>query len=186
MAYKSAQDFGLDVNGQAMERSAFWLDEMTDPVTGRCGYTARGEMSSREPGDHAARFPPQKGEALTAVALMCRFFLGQDPRQTPAMQQAADLLLKKPPVWREDEGVIDHYYWYYGTYALYQMGGRHWHSWSKHLTRAVIKTQRSDGDYLGSWDPVGVWGDEGGRVYSTAMLVLTLEAYYRYTRVFVR
>ena len=35
---------------------------------------------------------------------------------------------------------------------------------------------------LGSWDPIGAWGEDGGRVYSTAILVLTLEAYYRYSR----
>ena len=49
-----------------------------------------------------------------------------------------------------------------------------------------MRTQRTDGPYVGSWDPVGVWGEDGGRVYATATLVLTLEAYYRYTRVLVR
>ena len=29
----------------------------------------------------------------------------------------------------------------------------------------------------GSWDPKCAWGEDGGRVYSTAILVLTLEAY---------
>ena len=28
------------------------------------------------------------------------------------------------------------------------------------------------------------WGDEGGRVYSTALLTMCLEVYYRYGRVF--
>ena len=34
----------------------------------------------------------------------------------------------------------------------------------------------------GPWDPTGGWGEDGGRVYSTANLVLTLEAYYRYSK----
>ena len=53
------------------------------------------------------------------------------------------------------------------------------------LERAVGPNQHSDkGDRnnFGSWDPVGAWGEDGGRVYSTAILVLTLEAYYRYSR----
>ena len=33
----------------------------------------------------------------------------------------------------------------------------------------------------GSWDPIGVWACCGGRVYSTAMLALGLEAPYRMT-----
>ena len=58
----------------------------------------------------------------------------------------------------------------------------YWDNWSKKLTPAVVKTQREEGNFKGSWDAVGAWGEDGGRVYSTATLVLTLEAYYRYTR----
>jgi hypothetical protein len=42
--------------------------------------------------------------------------------------------------------------------------------------------QRGDGNFKGSWDPNGVWGEDGGRVYSTAILVLTLQADYRHAR----
>jgi hypothetical protein len=185
MAYKSAKDFGLMVNNQTFNIVAQYFDEVTDPVNGRCGYTRRGELSSRHAGDHATRFPPEKGETLTAVGLMIRFFLGQDPEKHKVMVTAADTILKKPPVWNRD-GSIDHYYWYYATYALYQMGRNHWRQWSRHLTAAVVKTQREDGNFKGSWDPDGAWGEDGGRVYSTATLVLTLQAYYRYTRVLVR
>jgi len=185
MAYKTGRDFDLQVNDRALDLCGVWLDDVTDPITGRCGYTERGTPSSRRRGDHGTRFPPEKGECLTAVGLLSRFFLGQDPATTPIMMQAADRLLAKPPVW-EDGGSIDHYYWYYATYALYQMGGRHWSQWGKQLTRAVVEKRRTDGSHRGSWDPAGAWGEDGGRVYSTAILVLTLEAYYRYARVLVR
>lgn len=49
----------------------------------------------------------------------------------------------------------------------------------------MVKNQHRDGankNLYGSWDPIGAWGDEGGRVYSTAILTLTLEAYYRYSK----
>ena len=98
------------------------------------------------------------------------------------MTHAANTILAKGPRWDEKSGNIDHYYWYYATYALYQMGGNHWKQWSKQLTPAVVRSQRKDANFRGSWDPAGAWGDDGGRVYSTAILVLTLEAYYRYTR----
>ena len=182
MAYKSAQDFGLEVNPKALEYVEVYLDELTDPNTGHTGYQLLGQPSSRQIGDHSTRFPPEKGEAMTAVGLFCRFFLGQDPAENKVMERAADTILAKPAVWKED-GSIDHYYWYYATYALYQMGGKRWWGhWSDLLDPAIVQTQRGDGNFAGSWDAAGAWGEDGGRVYSTAMCVLTLEAFYRYTR----
>lgn len=183
MVYKSGQDFGLEVSSQAMKMIEAWFDEVTDPLTGRAGYSKRGEPSSRHVGDHQTRFPVDKGEALTAVALMGRFFLGQNPANTPVMNAAADTLLKKLPTYNEKDGSIDYYYWYYGTYALYQYGKSHWTTWERALTSAVVRNQRKDGNFLGSWDPQNdVWGEDGGRVYATALNVLTLEAYYRYSK----
>jgi len=184
MAYESAEYFGLEVNKSALHLCEVWLDQVSDP-TGRHGYTKAGEPSSRKPGDHGARFPIEKGEALTAVGLFCRFFMGQDPKDKPIMKAAADLILSKPPIWDPKTGTIDEYYWYYATYALYQMGDRYWSEWQKKLTDAVVKTQhrvKERKNLYGSWDPIGAWGDDGGRVYTTAMLTLTLEAYYRYTK----
>ena len=52
------------------------------------------------------------------------------------------------------------------------------------MVGAIVDSQREDGDFSGSWDPVGAWGNVGGRVYSTALMTLCLEVYYRYGRVF--
>jgi len=181
MAYVSARNFGFEVNDRALDTCAVWLDQVTDSSTGRHGYSKRGELSSRHPGDHASRFPPERGECMTAVGLFCRAFLGQDPREQPVMARAAELISAKPPQWDAARGTVDHYYWYYGSYALYQMGGQLWREWSAALNDSVIDTQRTDGNFKGSWDPAGAWGEDGGRVYSTAILALTLQAYFRYT-----
>ncbi|HEX5054161.1 MAG TPA: prenyltransferase/squalene oxidase repeat-containing protein [Planctomycetota bacterium] len=184
MAYESGDYFKLTVNKQALELAAVWFDSVSDP-TGRHGYTRAGERSSRKPGEHATRFPVERGEALTAVGLFCRFFIGQDPKEKPVMTAAANLIAQRPPVWDPKGGSIDFYYWYYGTYALFQMGGRHWTDWQKMLEPAVVKTQHREKEHknlYGSWDPIDAWGEDGGRVYSTAILVLTLEAYYRYSK----
>ncbi|HEX5053060.1 MAG TPA: prenyltransferase/squalene oxidase repeat-containing protein [Planctomycetota bacterium] len=184
MAYESGEFFGLQINKTALQLAATWMDQVSDP-TGLHGYTKQGERSSRKPGDHGTRFPVEKGEAMTAVGLFCRFFMGQDPKEKPIMTAAANLIAQKPPVWDPKGGSIDMYYWYYATYALFQMGGRHWTEWQKKLEPAVVKTQLMDKNkknLYGSWDPIGAWGEDGGRVYSTALLVLTLEAYYRYSK----
>ena len=79
------------------------------------------------------------------------------------------------------------YYWYYATLAMFQVGGKHWDVWKKGMEKAMVETQRKDTDYCqykGSWDPIGPWGLDGGRVYSTAILALCLEVFYRYDKVF--
>ena len=97
---------------------------------------------------------------------------------------AARLLVGKLPRWDKTTGSIDLYAWYYGSYALYQHGGQAWRDWSKALNQALIEPQRKDGNSKGSWDPEpDVWGEDGGRVFTTALGALTLQSYYRYSRV---
>jgi hypothetical protein len=184
MAYSAGKHFGLEVNGAALQAAAVWLDQVSDR-TGHHGYSGIGEPSARKPGDHGVRFPVERGAAMTAVGLFSRFFLGQEPRERPVMTAAAELLVQRPPVWDEKGGAVDHYYWYYASYALFQMGGRQWTTWQKALEPAVLPHQHRDRANMnlhGSWDPVCVWGEDGGRVYSTAILALTLQANYRYSR----
>jgi len=98
--------------------------------------------------------------------------------------KGAELLLAQPPKW--DPPFIDFYYWYYGTLAMYQVGGSHFDKWNEAMKTAIIAHQNTDKtkDEFGSWDPVDPWSTEGGRVYSTALNCLCMEVYYRYPRVF--
>jgi len=180
-ALESAKDFGLEVDADALRYAEAWFEEVTDQNTGRAGYTKKGEPSSRKEGLEE-RFPPEKTEALTAVGLLCRIFLGQDPKHHPVLRTAAETMLDKKPKWNPADGSIDMYYWYYGSYAMFQMGGRYWNQWRKSLEDALLEPQRRDGHARGSWDPISAWSDDGGRVYTTALGVLTLEVYYRYSR----
>jgi len=182
-ALTSAKDAGLqgDFAG-AFGGALSFLDDVTDPVTGRVGYSAFGELSSRTPVNE--HFPRERGEAMTAVGLLCRIFLEQRPEEFPVMQRHAELLRAKPPVWDPDGFGSDMYYWYYGTYALFQMGRPHWPVWEKAMKAAVVESQAQEGDERGSWDPtVCAWGFAGGRVYSTALMTLCIEVYYRYGQV---
>ncbi|MFT7484943.1 MAG: hypothetical protein ACI9F9_000789 [Candidatus Paceibacteria bacterium] len=182
-AMKSAEEGGLKIDSQAFNDTIAWLDEVTDPVNGRVGYSAMGEPSSREIGVNE-HYPREKTEAMTAVGLLCRFFLSQVPADEPVMVKHADLMLKMLPEWDDEDGLTnDLYYWYYGSYAMYQMGGRHWKAWNKAMKTAVVDSQERTGSAKGSWDPNGPWGHVGGRVYSTALCVLCLEVYFRYAKV---
>ena len=103
------------------------------------------------------------------------------------IKRGAQLLAQKTPQWNPADGSIDMYYWYYGTLAIYQVGGQPWKVWKKAMQGAMLESQRQDTDYClykGSWDPIGPWGPDGGRVYSTAVLAMCLQVFYRYDKVF--
>ncbi|MGK0302811.1 MAG: hypothetical protein ACI89X_003697 [Planctomycetota bacterium] len=178
-AYAAGKDFQLRVNEDALSRIGTYLDSITDP-TGRHGYAKRGHSSSRKPGEHGKRFPVDKCETMTAVGWFCRFLLGHDLETDAAMQPAADLIVSKPPV--KLEAATDYYYWYYGSLAMFQVGGTHWDTWSQNLRTALLPAQRVDGNFAGSWDPASVWGDDGGRVYTTAVATMALQVEFRYAR----
>jgi hypothetical protein len=181
-ALLSAKEFGLAVDDTALQTASVWFDGVTDATTGTAGYTKVGEGSSRPIGK-LDKFPAAKSEALTSAVLLCRCLMHIEEKPSPVMNLAAERILAKPPVWNEADGSIDMYYWYYASYALYQIGGKPWDTWSKKMLGAMVKTQRQDGNSTGSWDPVDPWGEEGGRVYSTAIMVLCLQSHFRYGRV---
>ncbi|MHC5031612.1 MAG: hypothetical protein ACYTGU_12200 [Planctomycetota bacterium] len=185
MALKSGQFAGLEVDPDAFKGARLWIDKMTDPNFGQVGYDFPGGAPARPEGK-ADRFPPEKSQSMTAVGILTRIFLGEDPRTSPMIKKGADLCIQVLPTWNPDDGSIDMYYWYYATLALYQVGGPHWRAWNKAMKDAIVRHQhgKNVGSRKGSWDPIGAWGDDGGRVYSTATMVMCLEVYYRYGKVF--
>jgi hypothetical protein len=178
-ALLSAEAFELTVDQTALKNAMIFFESVTDPNTGAAGYQKPGEGSSRPVGKQDT-FPAAKTESLTGVVVLCRYLMHQDPKDTPIMNKSQDTILAKLPTWNEKDGSIDMYYWYYASYAMFQASGKYWAKWSTALTKAAVDTQKKNGNEKGSWDPVDPWGEEGGRVYSTAIMVLCLEAYYRY------
>ena len=195
-ALKTAEDAEVGVPSDAYHGAKEWFDTMTDKGTGRTGYAfGNGGGVGGPPSRvkiYLERFPPEKSEALTAVSLLCRIFMTdsdkvknwRDHEDYELLRKQADLLASKLPVWDEEGGSCDMYYWYYGTFAMNQWGGKHWKSWKNAIEKALLRNQHGGDDNLtGSWDPVGPWGEDGGRVYSTAICTLIMEVYFRYARV---
>jgi hypothetical protein len=183
MALRSGKYAGLDVDPDAFEGARLWIDYMTDPGTGRVGYNQRGGEPAR-PAGKQDRFPAARSQSMTAAGMLCRVYLGEDPRTSDEIGKGVALCAGRPPAWDAENGSIDMYYWYLGTLALYHRGGDAWNAWNEALKAAIVPNQHtaSAGACVGSWDPLDAWGEEGGRVYATALLVLCLEVYYRYGR----
>ncbi len=181
LALKSAKFSGLHVPDEAFEGALKWFDQVTDEGYYQTGYVSKGDAGGR-PAGMEGKF--QCLHAMTAAAVISRIFiLDKAARNRPEVLGGANLLRQHPPKWDVNGGTIDMYYWYYGALAMYQLGGKYWKAWENALRDSLIPTQRKEGCERGSWDPVGVWGKAGGRVYTTAICTLTLEVYYRYARI---
>jgi ankyrin repeat protein len=193
-ALKTAKENNVDIDNAVFDGAENWFAEMTDLRTGRTGYAfySAGDRTvgpGTRPARTAAmldRFPTELSESITAIALLSRILMTDsakvtewaDHSQYERLKKQAELIHATLPKWDESDGSIDMYYWYYGTLAMKRWGGSLWKDWRKAILKALIPNQRredKEDNYYGSWDPIGAWGMEGGRVYSTVICTLILE-----------
>jgi len=165
MALKSARAAGLKVPPEAIERVEHWLNASLNP-DGTTGYAHQPGGVGSSGGNTAA---------LTAVATLCREFMGWG-RHDHDIRRGLDVVAK------HGVNINNLYHTYYGTLAMFQYGGKHWVNWRKQFREPLLTRQvRGRGpEFDGSWDTDVTYGKHGGRVYSTAMAVLCLEAEYLY------
>jgi antitoxin component YwqK of YwqJK toxin-antitoxin module len=184
-ALSMAEQHGYRVPPHAFVGALAWLDDVTEETTGRVGYDSIGSLSARTMTNQ--HYPRQDqtdhpAETMTAVAAWIRVLAGQAPADEKQLEKHFRLLSANPPLYEPDALGNDVYYWYYGTYAMFQLGGKGWKAWNDAMKTAVRASQRQNDHPAGSWDPIGPWGYAGGRVYTTAMMALCLEVYWRYPR----
>ena len=179
LALKAAKTGGIKVPPQAFEGAQNWFKRVTAP-DGAVGYQRAGGGSSYIP---ANKGKYDETQCMTAVSVICRIFTGENPSES-AIKKGAGLLASGPPSWPSKSEIrkCNFYYWYYGTYAMFQVGGSKWKDWNKKMQKSLLPNQCTGGPEDGSWPPVGEWCIAGGRVYATAINALTLEIYYRYER----
>ncbi|MBN9120219.1 MAG: hypothetical protein J0I06_13835 [Planctomycetes bacterium] len=144
--------------------------------------------------DNAGAAP---GTALTAVGLLCRYYIDGWGPSHPGMIDGVAGLVKHGPIGKGQ--VRNMYYYYYATQVVHFYEGEDWKNWNEGPKGAdgtrkggmrdwlVGEQIRKDGANLGSWDPEGGWfGSECGRLGTTAMVLLTLEVYYRHLPLYKR
>jgi hypothetical protein len=120
--------------------------------------------------------------ACRGAEILCRIFEGQDPRTETAIQElAAESLLHLPPA---ELHLIDPDHIYFTTLGMFQVGGKSWKEWNVALKEAVIPTQIREGPDAGSWEIPNHRGQMLGRTATTALMVMSVELYYRYAKVF--
>ncbi|MDA1229375.1 MAG: terpene cyclase/mutase family protein [Planctomycetota bacterium] len=123
---------------------------------------------------------PQKGRATTtAVGLLCRMYLGWK-REKPQLKQGVEYLSGLGP------SQNDMYYNYYATQVLHHWDGELWERWNQRMRDQLVETQVKEGPGAGSWNVTDPHGGTGGRIYQTALSLLTLEVYYRHLPIYRR
>ena len=170
----SARLAGLAVNRASLQGVAKFLDSVESKgAGGDKGYGAASVYKYRP--DDAAE---SRAHRLTAIGNLCRRLLGWKKEDLEASVQWAIEKGGLPDGW--GGGKTDLYYWYFGTMCAFQQGGDIWKRWNEAMKRTLCDNQRKRDDENGSWDGVGEWSNEWGRVGQTALCCLCLEVYYRY------
>lgn len=179
MALESARVGGLRVPDRAFDDARTFLLNAYDQSKGVVLYNhAPARLESAY-----ATLPGSTPAGLFGLSL-----LGEDITDDEYDRAVVWVLDKAPDGYREgDSDAFVHraqgnlYFWYYGSLALFRLGGDPWERWNRKLQDTLLPAQAPDG----SWEPISVYAKFAGdtdadRSYSTAMCVLTLEVYYRY------
>ena len=137
------------------------------------------------------------GSALTAVGLLSRYYVDAWGPSHPGMIDGVAGLMKNLPTGKGP--VHNMYYYYYATQVVHFFEGDDWKTWNEGPKDAsgtrkggmrdwLVSTQiTTEGANLGSWAPENGWfGRECGRVGTTAIVLLTLEVYYRHLPLYKR
>ncbi|MGB0953789.1 MAG: prenyltransferase/squalene oxidase repeat-containing protein [Planctomycetota bacterium] len=189
LALHQAEVNDLAVDPKTKTGAQDWFLSATEAETHRVGF----EWSNKSLvlyGIPEACFgpnaPPGFSEASTAIALLSTMLMTptdgirtwSEHPDYPKMQAQVQILMGALPHWQTRPTTIDLEYWYFATEALYQWGGPEWETWNRAIQEALLPHQRLENrkdNFYGSWDPVGVWGQEGGRIHSTALCALILQ-----------
>ena len=159
MALMAAKKAGIKIPDTSLKGVMHYLDSVQVDKQGRYGYEI--EKKSYQ-------------ASVTAMALLCRMYLGWD-RGDGDLRDGVALLDKRGPY-------DNLYYNYFATQVMRNWGGEEWNRWNERLRDDLIGWQETDGDAKGSWAPRdrSDYSRSGGRLLTTCLATLTLQVYYRY------
>ena len=180
MALKSGQMAGLTVPRTALKKVEKYLDS--------CEVGGKGTSSVGVKGGYAYTPGGPETVTMTAVAGLCRQYLGVSPRNASLLASVRKLK-QVPP----GSGQI--YYEYYATQVMHHMGGESWQFWNlgpdgsgKGGIRDTL-IAKQDAGAGGRAGQLGSWAggpNVGGRIGGTSLSLLSLEVYYRHLPLYRR
>lgn len=166
MALKSGHMSYLKVPPVTIEKAVKFLDSVEQDGGAYYGYTTGGNNPS-----------------TNAIGLLSRMYLGWK-RDNPALERGIAFLSEKGPAPNDIYRENDMYYNYYATQVMHHFGGDPWKKWNAKMRDQVVESQGKSGHEKGSWWSNHHWTAAGGRLYETALSVMTLEVYYRHMPIY--
>lgn len=168
LALKSAQTAHLHVPRHTLYLAMQFLDGVQYDHGARYTYLPlKGHTAS------SSRENEIRDQTTTAVGLLCRIYGGWQ-RDAPGLRNGVELLGRMGPSHN------DLYYDYYAAQVMHHWGGDSWRTWNETLRDHLVRTQAIEGHEAGSWNFTGGHAARGGRLYNTALAIMTLEVYYRH------
>jgi hypothetical protein len=164
MALRAAKNVGCDVPPDNIDEAVEYIKRCHNPRSGGFGYMAGGGRATA---------------ACTGTSILGLELCGKDKHHTREALKGGSYLLNRPPRWGE---VHFYYSVYYGSQAMFQLGGNYWKSYREKLHQALLRNQSSNGSWQG-----GDGSDSGyGPNYCSAMAILALTVEYRYLPIYQR
>ncbi|MFZ5829967.1 MAG: hypothetical protein ACOY3P_07755 [Planctomycetota bacterium] len=170
MALKSGHMAYLRVPPATIKKAFDFLDLVQSNSGANYGYT-----------------DPGRGEATSAIGLLCRMYLGWK-KDNPALQRGVKWLSELGPSTQSSGNNRNNFYYnYYATQVMRHWEGEEWEKWNSVMRDHLVNSQATQGHEAGSW-----WAqsqgshanDAGGRLYTTAMATMILEVYYRHMPIY--
>jgi len=156
-ALKSALLGRLKVPREVWYRVSDFLDSVQIDTGPEYGYTNTSRQTS----------------TTAMVGAFCRMMLGW-PRDQSSLRRGVSQLRSANPHQHHM------YHNYYASQVLHHYGGPVWERWNPKMRDYLVGSQSAMGHESGSWYFDEQHSKHGGRLYTTAMAILTLEVYYRH------
>lgn len=183
VALRSGQLARVPVEQRTLDGVRSLLDAslITPPSAAVKNKSARFHYNARKPEQR----PSEMSTAcMTALGTLMRLHTGWKSTDDRVVENGHALAAMRPTYGSPNEKIRDCYLWYYMSQVLVHTGGEEWDSWYESLGKTLATHQETAGPRAGSWDPLGPtpdrWGPYGGRLYVTALHLLTLEVPYRH------
>ncbi len=169
LAIRSAQLAGIEVRRLPLTKAGRFVDSCA--------------VGPAEAKDSRYSYTPGPGQpeklSMTAAGLLTRQYLGWRNDEPDLLAGCEYLMQHLPPESGSNLGSI--YTNYYATQVLHHMEGPNFDLWNYRMREHLIRTQEKTGHKAGSWNAQGTdYGARAGRMYATAMALMTLQVYYRH------
>ncbi len=170
MALRGAKNAGFDIPAQSIDEAVSCVERHYSPQLQNFTYAIGDAYTSR---------------AMTGAGILALAHAGR--HESPEAKQAGQKLLAHS--FAEYNGSPDgldryHYSLFHCTQAAHQLGGEYWESFFPPVARVLLKNQAPDGGWAAEYSRHG--DARYGRAYTTALVVLVLQAQNELLPVFQR